>query len=46
MEIKQFKAFGKVDRSPVMRMVAISYLGIIDYSKVKVLKETLKKWTF
>ena len=29
--IKQFKAFGRVDRSPVMRMVAIAYIGIIDY---------------
>ena len=28
--IKQFKAFGRVDRSPVMRMVAVAYIGIID----------------
>ncbi len=40
VEIKQFKAFGKVDRSPVMRMVAIGFIGIIDSSRVKVLRET------
>lgn len=34
--------FGKKKRSPVMRMVAISYIGVIDSSKVKVLKDTLK----
>lgn len=34
--------FGKVDRSPVMRMVAISYIGVIDSDKVSLLKETLK----
>lgn len=38
--IKQFKAFGKVDRSPVMRMVAIGFIGIIDCKRVKVLRET------
>lgn len=34
--------FGRVDRSPCMRMVGISYLGVIDQSKVEVVKETLK----
>lgn len=38
--IKQFKAFGKVDRSPVMRMVAIGYIGIIDSKRVSILKES------
>lgn len=33
---------GEVDRSPVMRMVAISYMGVIDINSVNVLKETLK----
>lgn len=41
IEIEQFKAFGKVDRSPVMRMVAVAYIGVIDSSRVKVLRETL-----
>lgn len=33
---------GKVNRSPVMRMVAISYIGVIDINSVNVLKSTLK----
>lgn len=40
VEIKQFKAFGKVDRSPVMRMVAVGFIGIIDYKRVHLLRET------
>lgn len=40
VEIKQFKAFGKVDRSPVMRMVAVGFVGIIDSKRVNVLRET------
>ena len=40
VEIKQFKAFGKVDRAPVMRMVAIGFIGIIDSKRVHVLRET------
>ena len=38
--IKQFKAFGKVDRAPVMRMVAIGFIGSIDSKRVHVLRET------
>lgn len=34
--------FGKKDRSPVMRMVAITYIGVIDSDKVSVLTETLR----
>ena len=33
---------GKVNRSPVMRMVAVSYMGIIDIHSVNLLKETSK----
>lgn len=33
---------GKVNRSPVMRMVAISYLGVIDINSANILRETLK----
>ena len=40
VEIKEFKAYGKVHRSPVMRMVAVGFIGIIDSSRVKVLRET------
>lgn len=41
IEIEQFKVFGRVDRAPLMRMVAVAYIGIIDSSRVKVLRETL-----
>ena len=40
ISIKQFKAFGRVDRSPVMRMVAVGFVGVIDSKRVKVLRET------
>lgn len=33
---------GKIDRSPIMRMVAISYIGLIDINSVNVLKKTIK----
>lgn len=42
IELSLCNVFGKVDRSPVMRMVAISYLGVIDSKRVEFLKETLK----
>lgn len=42
IELSLCNVFGKVDRSPVMRMVAISYLGVIDVRRVEFLKETLK----
>ena len=38
--IKQFKAFGRVDRSPVMRMVAIGFIGIIDSKRVNILRKS------
>lgn len=41
IEIEQFKTFGRVDRSPVMRMIAVAYIGVIDSSRVKVLRETI-----
>lgn len=40
IEIEQFKTFGKVDRSPVMRMVAVAYIGVIDLNRVKIIRET------
>lgn len=42
IELSLCNVFGKVDRSPVMRMVAVSYLGVIDSNRVEFLKETLK----
>lgn len=37
-----FKVFSKPNRSPLMRMIAIAYIGVIDCKKVKLLKETTK----
>lgn len=34
--------FDEVKRSPLMRMLAVTYLGVIDNEKVSILKETLK----
>lgn len=34
--------FSKIDRSPIMRMIALSYVGIVDNSKMQILKETFK----
>ena len=34
--------FGKVNRSPCMRMVGVSYLGVIDQRSVKILTDTMK----
>ena len=42
INIYEFKTFGKVDRSPVMRMVAVGYIGVIDCNRVNILKETTK----
>lgn len=42
IEVKFSKVFGKKDRSPVMRMVAITYIGMVDASKVEIEKDTLK----
>ena len=42
IHLELFNIFSKIDRSPVMRMVAIGYLGIVDKNKYKVLKETMK----
>lgn len=43
-DVKVFASsiFDEIDRSPVRRMIAISYVGLVDSSKVQVLKKTLK----
>ena len=38
--IKQFKAFSDINRSPVMRMIAIGYIGIIDSKRVNILRQS------
>lgn len=40
--LKLVNVHGKVDRSPVMRMVAVSYLGVIDNNRVNLITKTLK----
>ena len=42
INLDMVNVYGKIDRSPVMRMVAVSYMGVIDSNRVSVLKETLK----
>lgn len=42
IDLKLVNVHGRVDRSPVMRMVAVSYMGVIDIKSVNVLKDTLK----
>ena len=37
-----FRVYSNPNRSPLMRMIAITYLSVIDSTKVKVLKETTK----
>lgn len=32
----------KVDRSPVMRMLALTYVGLVDYKKLSLIKKSLK----
>lgn len=40
IKFKMFNVFSKPDRSPVCRMIAIGYVGVIDCNRVKFLKET------
>lgn len=42
VKVYQSSIFDRIDRSPSIRMIAISYVGIVDSSKVHVLKKTLK----
>lgn len=34
--------FSDINRSPIMRMIAISYVGLVDYKKLTLLKKSLK----
>src|SRR5574344_1152204 len=34
--------FDRIDRSPLQRMIAISFIGVIDSNKVSILNKTLK----
>ena len=40
IDFYEFGAFGRIDRSPVMRMVAIAFIGVIDSKRVNILRES------
>ena len=40
IDLIQSKAYGKLGRSPVMRMVAVTYIALIDRKRVNILRET------
>ncbi|MDD4187307.1 MAG: NUDIX domain-containing protein [Bacilli bacterium] len=40
INITEFKIFGEVNRSPVMRMVAVCFFGVIDSKRVNILRKT------
>ena len=40
VELIQSKTYGKLDRSPLMRMVAVSYIALIDSKRVNILRDT------
>ncbi len=42
VHIELFDVFSRVDRSPVMRMVALAHLAIVDKDKYNLSKDTLK----
>lgn len=42
IDLQLCNVFSDIKRSPVMRMIAVSYLGIIDSNRVEILKNTLK----
>ncbi len=42
VNLSLFNVYGKLDRSPVFRMVAIGYIGVIDSNRINLIRETLK----
>ena len=42
VELKMYKVFDRLDRSPVRRMIAIAFIGIIDKNQAKIHKITSK----
>ncbi len=42
IDLQLVDVHGKVNRSPVMRMVAVSYMGVLDINRVTLIKKTLK----
>lgn len=42
IDLKMYKIFDRIDRSPLKRMIAIAFIGIIDKNKAHLLNETNK----
>lgn len=42
IKYKMFNVYSRPDRSPVCRMICIAYIGVMDYKRVKFLKNTPK----
>ena len=42
VDLKMYKIFDKIDRSPLKRMIAIAFIGIVDKNKAQLYKETNK----
>lgn len=42
VELSMYNIFDKIDRSPLKRMVAISYIGVVDIEKAQLLNKTKK----
>ena len=42
INLKMYRLFDKVDRSPLKRMIAVAYIGVMDKEKAKIITETEK----
>ncbi len=42
IELIKSEIFDKVDRSPLLRMIAVNYIGMVDIDKVNIMKKTAK----
>ena len=42
VDLKMYKIFDRVDRSPLKRMIAIAFIGVVDKNKAQLIKETNK----
>ncbi|MBR4178650.1 MAG: NUDIX hydrolase [Bacilli bacterium] len=42
VDLKMYKIFDRVDRSPIKRMIAIAFIGVVDKNKAQLIKETNK----
>lgn len=42
VDLKMYKIFDRIDRSPLKRMIAIAFIGVVDKNKAKLIQETNK----